>query len=100
MNKIEVGTGVTIHYVTDCRPGTVIKVSPSGKTLTVQRDEWKVVKGSCHDGSAEYEYSRDPNGIIEVYSLRSNGRYVITGSDKRGTCLQIGIRRYYYDPHF
>jgi hypothetical protein len=41
----------------DCHPATVIRIV-SEKTVDVQMDSWKLVRGSEHDGSAEYTYER------------------------------------------
>lgn len=91
-----VGDGVTINLHSDRSPATVVAVSPSGKTVTVQKDDWKVVSGSTHDGSAVYEYSLNPEGRKVKARVRKDGRYYPTRSSKS---LSFGRNRY-YDPHF
>ena len=89
----EVGDGGTHSPLTDCYPCTVIAVSPSGKTVTVQDDSHKVVGGKWPD--LEYEYARNPEGTIRVAKLRKDGRYHI------GVCgVWFGSRRFYQDPSF
>ena len=64
-----------------------------------------VVSGLRHDGSAEYAFERDPEGMERTYKfdgvrwreIRRNaetGRWIITDN----TSLRIGSRSEYYDP--
>lgn len=97
MNEIkpEVGMGVTMTPYSDCTPGTIIKIV-SPKMVIVQKDSYKITRGSTHDGSAEYEISPDPNGSIIKFRLNKKGWY----SSTHGLKMSIGCRRAYYDPHF
>lgn len=108
----EVGMGATILGWSDRYAATIIKVDgdglSAGTLITVQYDESKVVKGSTMDGSAEYEYSPNPQGATSVYRLSKAGfwdsvtfnletkRWNKTGS--KG--VRIGDRQEYRDPHF
>ncbi len=111
----EVGMGCTMTGWTDRYPGTVASISyrSGGKRwntiVTVRCDSYKVVKGSCHDGSAEYEYTPDPSGAEykfgwnikttrweEVFRNPESGRMVA----RKGKGLILGFRERYYDPHF
>jgi hypothetical protein len=97
----KVGDGATTCVFSDCNPATVTWVSPTGKTVKARGDNWKVVSGGEHDGSAEYEYSPDPNAYESTYTLRKNGRYVQKGESMRhGMRLSVGHRRRYYNPHY
>jgi hypothetical protein len=97
----QVGDPATESGWTDRNPATVSYVSPSGKTVRAQRDNWKVVAGNEYDGSAQYEYQRDPDAYESVYTMRKNGRFVHKGESMRhGRKLFVGHRRRYYDPHF
>lgn len=99
LDDVKVGDPATVCYWSDRDPATVIEVK--GKRVIVQLDSWKVVSGHINDGSAEYEYERNPEGRIMVFSLRKNGRLVARGGNARsGTGLGLGYRRHYYDPHF
>lgn len=95
-----VGMGATLCYVTDTHPYTIVRVIDV-KTIEVVEDEYKVVKGNTHDGSAEYEYSPG-KGKSEIYTLRRNGKWVRQGESSAKGCTRLlpGIRRKYYDPHF
>lgn len=63
----EVGMGATVLSWTDRRAATVVSVEPTkqgGWIVGVQEDRAKVISGSTHDGSAVYEYTRDPEGWV------------------------------------
>lgn len=94
--KIEVGTLATGSYWSDCYPFEVIKVSPSGKTITIRAMDAKVVSGTTYDGTAEYEYSSNPQG--KTYTVR-NRKY----GGWRTPCnmrINFGYAREYRDPSF
>ena len=97
MIKPEVGMGITECWYSDCHPGTISRISPSGKTLWYKRDKAKVIAGSCADGSAEYEITPDPNAHEEKATLRKNGQFRASGTN---CFIAIGHRREYYDPSF
>lgn len=94
----EGGMGATICYHSDCYPATIIDVSASGRRITVRQDKAHVVKGSEHDGSAEYIYEPDEDGHQMTFSLRKDGRWRVVGA--KSPTLTLGIRRKYRDPHF
>ena len=105
----EVGMGVTFLMWSDRRPGTIIEVGKTGRYLSivVQEDTYKVVKGTPFDGTAEYEYSSNPDGRKYTYRFR-NDRWeqIYRNPDtnrwvkSEGDGLRIGERDRYYDPHF
>lgn len=110
-----VGMGCTMTGWTDRYPGTVgfIRWLSSSKRwvceIEVTADSYKVVKGSAHDGSAEYSYSTDPDGCRYVFVLdRKTSRWVeairnpATGklNARKGKGLILGFRERYYDPSF
>lgn len=93
--EIKVGTLATGSYWSDCYPFEVIKVTPSGKTITIRGLDSKVVKGSTHDGSAEYEYTSNENA--RTYTVR------LTKSGYKTPCnmrVHFGFAREYRDPSF
>ena len=97
--EVHVGMAGSISCWTDVHPVTVVAFK--GRRVAVQEDNWKVVSGSEFDGSAQYEYSPNPDAPIKWFSLRKNGRYVsVGGTIKNGYRLGLGHRRRYYDPHF
>ena len=95
--KPEVGMGCTECLWSDTHACTITRISPSGKTIWYKNDIAKVVKGSCQDGSAEYEYEFDESAPENKATLRKNGRYRATGTNY---LIAIGHRREYYDPSF
>ena len=95
--KPEVGMGITECWFSDCHPGTISRISPSGKTIWYKTDDVKVVKGSCQDGSAEYEYTENPKAREVKATLRKNGQWRSTGTN---CFIALGHRREYYDPSF
>ena len=97
IRKPEIGMGCTEHLWTDSHSATITRVIPSGKTIWYRRDIAKVVKGSCQDGSAEYEFTFDEKGYDYKATLRKDGRYRATGTNY---LIAIGTRHEYYDPHF
>lgn len=99
--KPEVGMPVTILYCTDRRPGTIVKVSKSGKKVYVQRDSYECISGNIHAGNCEYKYSQNPNGEISIFTFRKNGVWREQNAPSNsGKRLRLGTREYYYDPHF
>lgn len=105
----EVGMGATLLGWTDRSPATIIKVEEAGKFLyiTVRSDFARVVSGSAHDGSAEYEYSPNPEGYEQIFRIKEGGTWekVVRNLDtgrwvKREGGIFIGKRERYYDPSF
>jgi hypothetical protein len=96
-----VGMGATAGYGSDSYPYTIIAVSANGKTITVQADDHHPAPGCDHFTNQVYTYTPNPNGSTKVYTLRSNGRWVLKGDTmKGGQAIGIGARRYYQDPSF
>lgn len=111
-----VGMGATILCWTDRHAATITAVYESrcrvGKEtksllhVEVKRDNAKVVKGTTMDGSAEYQYTPDPNAAVQAWRFQDN-RWVALERSKRGgwkLCrgegLRIGDRDEYHDPCF
>jgi hypothetical protein len=102
----EVGMPATICQWTDRSPATVVEVlrfktGPKAgqlKGVVVTADEYKVVKGSMHDGSAQYEYTPQPDSPNRAtFLIDQHGRYVRKGG---GDKLSLGHREAYRDPSF
>lgn len=91
--------GATLCGWSDRHAATIVEVR-NEKTIVVQRDNAKVVKGSIHDGSAEYEFSSNTEAGKMIYTLRKNGRWVLKGDSLNGSGVGVGFRCEYYDPHF
>lgn len=89
----------TVSLWTDSYPVTVIAISKSGSKITLQRDSVKVVSGSAHDGSAQYEITRNLEGPTDIATRRGNGRYRLQGWNQGGA-VNFGFARMYQDPSF
>jgi hypothetical protein len=93
---ITVGMGASGTYYSDWTPFEVIKVSPSGKTITIREMDWKVIDGSEQNGSAEYEYTSNPE--YEVVTVRNHKHK--GWMTPNGMRISFGTARRYYDPTF
>ena len=93
-----VGTPGFYTSGSDRYPCTVVSVSRSGHRIVVEQDNQKVVSGSGQDGSAKYEFSRNPGGPNRVYTRRQDGSY--RGAGGSYSRLVLGEWDAYYDPHF
>jgi hypothetical protein len=90
------GNGAHMSNGVDTHSATIIEVSPSGKTVTVQRDSVKPKEGSA-SYSNEWEMTPNPEGATYEFTLRKNGLYVQAGDTMRGgTVLHLSGRREYY----
>lgn len=96
-----VGMGATILWWTDRQAGTIIEVSSSGKSITVQEDNAKRTDDLGMSDCQTYEYTPNTDGSTTVFTLRSNGRFVRKGeSMKGGQRVSIGVRAQYHDFSF
>lgn len=94
-----IGTPCTINFYTDSHPGTVVSVSPSGKTITVRENVVKPGPRAAEIGMGHQEWIISDE-LIEgekTYRLRKDGTYRAAGG---GRPLTIGTRRNYHDWSF
>ena len=99
--KPEVGMGVTYGCWTDRYAGTIIKVSASGREITVQDDHARRTDNNGMSECQSYEYTPNPEGAIMVFTLRKNGRWTEKGSPMgKGYRAGIGHRNAYHDYSF
>ena len=111
-----VGEGATLNYWSDRDAGTVVRVSPSGKTAYVRRDRATLLNGAnsgepdalkmspggfcAHvEGVQRYAYEPNPKGRLYKVTLRANGewRQVGTKAGERGGTVTFGVRSEVYD---
>lgn len=92
----EVWLGCTVIMYTDRRAGTIIKVN-SEKSITIQYDKATRTDSNGMSDCQIYSYSLNPEGRIETYTLRKNGRWILEGDSLTGQPLKLGIRMEYYD---
>lgn len=104
-----VGMGATELMWTDRHALTIVEVVMKGdkvERIATTRDDAKVVRGSGHDGSAEYEYTSNVNGSKSWWRIGSKGLWEgIHQRDGRWrktntSGLRIGSREEYRDPSF
>lgn len=97
--RYHVGDGVTMCHWSDRHAGTVTAVSPSGKTVTVQRDK---ATGHHHEmtDQQEWTYERDPHGITQTFTLRRDGRFWARGNAIGGLPVLGDGRHEFYDYSF
>lgn len=97
-NVPKVGDGATMSVGSDCYPATVVKVSPSGKTVEIQMDEYtRYDLGGPFTEDQRYNYHRNPNGGIRIVRMTKRGWRI---GGQRGTPVSFGTRRAYQDPSF
>jgi hypothetical protein len=102
--EVKVGDGVTFLHWSDRSPGTVAEIQnfksgPKAGTprrIGVRADDYKVIKGSVHDGSAVYEITPNPEARVSWFLLTKKGWKREGGS----TFLRVGERDVYSDPTF
>lgn len=84
--KPEVGMGATILSWTDRHAATItnVEVTKNFIILTVQEDNYKLVKGSQMDGSAEYEFTPNPNGRTMHFRFEAGAWRQIAKNSKTG----------------
>jgi len=95
--KPEVGMGATICYHSDRAAATIIKVSKSGKSFTIQEDTAVRVDKNGMSDDQEYEYTPNPNGSTYKVTHRKDGTYRLMGDSTR---VSVGVRRSFYDFSF
>ena len=92
----EVGMGATEYLFSDREPYTITSVSPSGKTIILQRDKYTRTDDNGMSEMQHYTYERDPKGALRMATLRKDGHYRMKGSQSHGTVI-VGYRERYYD---
>lgn len=102
-----VGDGATVCHYSDRTACTVIRISPSGKTLWMQEDTavpdgWKPefvqggFAGHCvNNADQTYQYSPNPHGTTHRASRRKDGRFRTTNGQP-----VIPGRRQFHDYNF
>jgi hypothetical protein len=78
---------------TDLYPATIVK--RTAHTITTRDDNYRVVEGSTHDGSAKYEYTTNEQGAQRTWRKNKAGRWV-----SKGYKGSEGHRRADRDPSF
>ena len=92
--KPTIGQGATRLMHSDRHACTVIDVSESGKTVTVQDDTATRTDNNGQSASQTYTFQRNPAGEITKF------RFTKRGWTAYGQRLSIGERDEYYDYSF
>lgn len=97
----EVGMGATRYGYSDRHAMTVIKVSQDGRRVRAQYDHAKRTDDNGMSECQAYEFTRNTDGAVETFSLRKNGRWVLTRYPTNdGPRLVLGHRDKYHDFSF
>jgi hypothetical protein len=91
-----VGAGVTELSYTDRRPGTISRVSASGKTFWYRDDRVAVVGEANPYGRQEWEIARDDSAPETKVTLRKDGVW----RNEFGRAVLVGVREMHYDYNF
>lgn len=94
----KVGDGATFSLGSDRTAGTIVKLSPSGKTLTWQGDDYEIEwADNAHYGDYPLDviYSRNTKQATTTYRWSEKFGCYKTGSRYLGAG-----RNYYRDPSF
>lgn len=91
----KVGAPVTMSWYSDQHAGTIVKISPSGRYIDVQRDYAVRTDKNGMSDSQSYDYYADPQGAVQRCYRDSNGNY-----NGKGFHVTIGTRREYHDYGF
>lgn len=97
----EVGMGITIQVGSDAYAGTIIEVSPTGKTFKFQKDEMRATKNhnAYSESEQSYIYIPNPKAEIEVArKSRKDGLYYSKHIARRR--IYLGVRDGYMNPSF
>jgi len=98
--RFTVGEGAGVRCGSDVRAYTVIAVTTSGKTVTLQRAKTRVTKPAARYGDRiEYAYEPDPNGSVIKASLRKDGTFRPKGMNGWWNSVTPGYCEY-NDPSF
>ena len=96
-----IGDGVTVGIGSDCYPATIIALDMKKGRVTIQYDSHSPAENYDYFSNQVYNYSPNPDGTIEVWSLRKNLKLSKVGSRSvQGWYLSLNGRRCYQDPGF
>lgn len=91
----QVGMGITFGAGGDRYPGTISRVSESGKTFWYKRDNFRRTDSNGFSEDQTYDITPNPIGVEHRVSLGLRGWREVGGGS-----VGVGFRRAYQDPHF
>lgn len=89
--------GCIIYFYSDRGACTIFRVSESGKTIWMRRDEAIRTDKNGMSDSQQYTYAPNPEGIEYKASLRKDGNWRLSKQNER---VVLGVRRAYHDFSF
>ena len=112
-----VNAEATVLGYSDRHAGFIIEVSKSGKQVTFQYGEAKLLNGMdsnaadklvCHpggfcghvEGAQRWEITKDGNGATRKFSLRGNGKWIEVGQSATGGARLVAGHSHHYDYNF
>lgn len=97
----EPGMGVTVQMWSDRYAGTIVSVSPSGKSFQFRRDRAiRRDKNGMSEVGQDYLYEIDPTAKIETARLAKDGTFRLPGGKRHGSIVRLGYRKAYHDYSF
>jgi dipeptidyl aminopeptidase/acylaminoacyl peptidase len=94
----KVGDPCTLLLYSDSHAATVAWVSPSGKTIKVQRDRATRIDRNGQSEDQQYLYERDSDATIDTYRFSEKNGWV--NRTLAATRCLVGTRREWRDPTF
>jgi hypothetical protein len=107
-DTFKVGDGVHWGFNGDAYPGTVVRVSASGRKVYVSHDKYRVVPRPDGQSQAysegpkncEFETVEVPDAALDVYTLRKSGHFHQKGYSKGYAWSLRPGREFAQNPHF
>lgn len=93
----QIGDRVHVRHFADVYPGTVVGFERGNRTMLVRRDSTRPAPNR-QQYSQYWIIRENPYGIVDKYTLRKNGVYVLKGAEGYGI---VGPDwRHYYSYEF
>ena len=92
-----VGMGATLFSWSDRDAHTILSVSKSGKSFTMQEDFATRIDTNGMSESQDYTFAPNPNGYVVAVKMTKRGWRV---GGMRGQKVAVGVRDSYYDYSF
>lgn len=93
----EIGMGATLMHWSDRSAATIVKISPSGKTIWLTEDTAVRTDKNGMSESQDYAYTPNPDGRRIKAILKPNGTWKVSPG---GGGIALGYRRAYHDFSF
>jgi hypothetical protein len=91
-----VGMGATLCHYSDRDAATVVRVSPSGKTIWLREDRSTRTDKNGQSEAQSYTYERDESAPEQKATMTRAGEWKIVN----GPRVLLGLRQTYNDPNY